>query len=116
MFALETAMDELALACGLDPIELRDRNEPAVDPETGQPFSSRNLVDCLREGARAFGWDDRDPRPARGATAVAGRHRRGVVDVPGAAPPVAGAARREADGTFAVASPPPTSAPARAPC
>ena len=41
MFALESAMDELALAVGLDPIELRVRNEPAADPETGHPFSSR---------------------------------------------------------------------------
>jgi xanthine dehydrogenase YagR molybdenum-binding subunit len=61
MFALESAMDELALACGLDPIELRVRNEPAVHPQTGLPFSSRNLVACLREGARRFGWERRDP-------------------------------------------------------
>ena len=61
MFALESAMDELAVACGLDPIELRVRNEPAVHPQTGQPFSSRNLVACLREGARRFGWEGRDP-------------------------------------------------------
>jgi xanthine dehydrogenase YagR molybdenum-binding subunit len=61
MFALESAIDELALACGLDPIELRVRNEPAVHPQTGQPFSSRNLVACLREGARRFGWERRDP-------------------------------------------------------
>ncbi|WP_283132794.1 xanthine dehydrogenase family protein molybdopterin-binding subunit [Rhizohabitans arisaemae] len=63
MFALESAMDELAAACGLDPIELRIRNEPEVDPETGLPFSSRNLVACLRDGARRFGWADRDPAP-----------------------------------------------------
>jgi xanthine dehydrogenase YagR molybdenum-binding subunit len=63
MFALESAMDELAIACGLDPIELRIRNEPAVDPETGHPFSSRNLVACLREGAQRFGWAPRDPQP-----------------------------------------------------
>jgi xanthine dehydrogenase YagR molybdenum-binding subunit len=63
MFALESAMDELALACGLDPIELRIRNEPAVDPESGHPFSSRGLVACLREGAQRFGWAPRDPRP-----------------------------------------------------
>src|SRR5438132_13394514 len=63
MFALESAMDELAIACGLDPIELRIRNEPAVDPETGHPFSSRNLVACLREGAQRFGWAQRDPKP-----------------------------------------------------
>lgn len=64
MFALESAMDEMALACGLDPIEFRIRNEPERDPETGLPFSSRGLVACLREGARRFGWSPRDPQPA----------------------------------------------------
>jgi xanthine dehydrogenase YagR molybdenum-binding subunit len=63
MFALESAMDEMAIACGLDPIELRIRNEPDIDPETGHPFSSRGLVACLREGAQHFGWQSRDPRP-----------------------------------------------------
>ncbi len=63
MYALEAAMDEMAIACGLDPIEFRIRNEPVVDPESGLPFSSRNLVACLREGARRFGWERRDPTP-----------------------------------------------------
>jgi xanthine dehydrogenase YagR molybdenum-binding subunit len=63
MYAGEVAMDELAVACGLDPIELRIRNEPAVDPESGKPWSGRNLVACLREGARRFGWEGRDPTP-----------------------------------------------------
>src|SRR2546421_3688284 len=63
MYALESAMDELAIACELDPIELRILNEPTVDPETGHPFSSRGLVACLREGAQRFGWQERDPRP-----------------------------------------------------
>ncbi|MFI6444214.1 xanthine dehydrogenase family protein molybdopterin-binding subunit [Kitasatospora sp. NPDC050543] len=63
MFALESAMDELAVACELDPVELRLRNEPAAEPDTGRPFSSRHLADCLREGARRFGWAGRDPRP-----------------------------------------------------
>ncbi|GHO42130.1 xanthine dehydrogenase family protein molybdopterin-binding subunit [Ktedonospora formicarum] len=63
MFALESAMDELAIACGMDPIELRIRNEPTIDPETGYPFSSRGLVACLQEGARRFGWQQRDPTP-----------------------------------------------------
>lgn len=63
MFGPEVAMDEMAIACGLDPIEFRVRNETDVDPESGKPFSSRNLVACLREGARRFGWDDRDPTP-----------------------------------------------------
>ena len=63
MFALESAMDELAIAAGVDPVELRIRNEPAVDPEQGIEFSSRNLVECLRRGAELFGWAGRDSRP-----------------------------------------------------
>ena len=59
MYALESAMDELAVACELDPIELRIRNEPEIDPESGKPFSTRNLVECLRRGAERFGWDGR---------------------------------------------------------
>jgi xanthine dehydrogenase YagR molybdenum-binding subunit len=64
MLALEQAMDELAEKVGLDPIELRVRNEPTVHPETGKPFSSRQLVACYREGAQLFGWDQRPTRPA----------------------------------------------------
>jgi xanthine dehydrogenase YagR molybdenum-binding subunit len=63
MFALESAMDEMAIACELDPVEFRIRNEPEVHPESGLPFSSRNLVACLHEGARRFGWERRDPAP-----------------------------------------------------
>jgi xanthine dehydrogenase YagR molybdenum-binding subunit len=63
MFAVESAMDELAIACELDPIELRIRNDPDVDPESGHRYSSRNLVACLRTGAERFGWAMRDPRP-----------------------------------------------------
>jgi xanthine dehydrogenase YagR molybdenum-binding subunit len=58
MYALECAIDELALACGIDPVELRILNEPDIDPEKGLPFSSRGLVQCLREGARRFGWEE----------------------------------------------------------
>ncbi|WP_433407827.1 xanthine dehydrogenase family protein molybdopterin-binding subunit [Saccharomonospora azurea] len=64
MFAPEVAMDELAEACGLDPVELRLRNEPERDPDTGLPFSTRNFVACLTEGARRFGWESR-PRVSR---------------------------------------------------
>ncbi|MFE0208938.1 xanthine dehydrogenase family protein molybdopterin-binding subunit [Streptomyces sp. NPDC058985] len=63
MYALESAMDELAVELGVDPVELRIRNEPETEPESGKPFSSRHLVECLRDGARRFGWEDRDPRP-----------------------------------------------------
>jgi len=69
MFAHEVAMDELATACDLDPIELRLRNEPDVDPETGKPFNDRRLVDCLRRGAERFGWDS---RPARARATLEG--------------------------------------------
>jgi xanthine dehydrogenase YagR molybdenum-binding subunit len=64
-FALESAMDELAQRLRIDPIELRLRNEPTVGPVSGLPFSSRNLVACLREGARRFGWATRDHRPRK---------------------------------------------------
>ncbi len=64
MFGLEVAMDELAVACDVDPIELRIRNEPDVDPETGNPWSDRRLVECLQTGAERFGWAPRDPTPA----------------------------------------------------
>jgi xanthine dehydrogenase YagR molybdenum-binding subunit len=57
-------MDELADALGIDPVELRIRNEPTIDPESGLPFSDRRLVDCMREGARRFGWQRRPARPA----------------------------------------------------
>jgi xanthine dehydrogenase YagR molybdenum-binding subunit len=68
MYALESAMDELAAALGMDPVELRIINEPATEPgsrgpESGLPFSSRNLAACLREGAERFGWAGRDSRP-----------------------------------------------------
>lgn len=64
-YAAEVAMDELAVACEVDPIELRVRNDPEVDPETGNPWSGRHLVDCLRLGAERFGWSAHNPTPAQ---------------------------------------------------
>jgi xanthine dehydrogenase YagR molybdenum-binding subunit len=64
-FGLECAMDELAVALDLDPIDLRVRNEPEVHPENGLPFSSRGLVECLRAGAERFGWSSWDRAPRR---------------------------------------------------
>ena len=64
LFAFESAVDELAHALGMDPIELRVLNEPKVHPETGRPFSDRRLVECMREGARRFGWERRPVKPA----------------------------------------------------
>jgi xanthine dehydrogenase YagR molybdenum-binding subunit len=61
MFGPEVALDELAGELGIDPVQLRIVNEPEVDPDTGKPWSSRHLVECLREGAERFGWSDRGP-------------------------------------------------------
>lgn len=66
MWALESALDEMAVASGMDPVELRIINEPDVDPESGERFTSRNLVACLRQGAERFGWSGRNSRPGRG--------------------------------------------------
>jgi xanthine dehydrogenase YagR molybdenum-binding subunit len=65
LLALEGAMDELADALQMDPIALRVLNEPAIDPEKNIPFSTRNLIPCMQEGARRFGWDQRNPKPGR---------------------------------------------------
>src|SRR5258707_5454510 len=62
-FALECALDELAEAMKLDPIELRRRIEPETDPTSGAPFSLRNLVEAYRRGAERFGWDQRVATP-----------------------------------------------------
>jgi xanthine dehydrogenase YagR molybdenum-binding subunit len=63
-FGLESAMDELAVELGIDPIELRIRNEPEKDPLTGLPFSQRGIVQAWRDGAERFGWDKRSATPA----------------------------------------------------
>ncbi len=62
-FALESAMDELAEALSLDPIELRGRLEPAKDPASGLTFSARHLLEAYRRGADRFGWDKRNRVP-----------------------------------------------------
>ena len=62
--ALECAMDELAEALAVDPVELRLRNDTQTDPEQNRPFSSRHLAEALREGAARFGWDKRVAKPA----------------------------------------------------
>ncbi|GAA2113601.1 xanthine dehydrogenase family protein molybdopterin-binding subunit [Actinomadura alba] len=62
-FALESAVDELAAELGLDPIELRMRNEPARNPIDGKRFAHRMLRESYALGAELFGWADRTPRP-----------------------------------------------------
>ncbi len=65
MLAIEVAMDELAEKLKLDPIELRLRNEPTQDLDKNIPFSSRNLVACMKDGATRFGWNQRSAIPAQ---------------------------------------------------
>ena len=65
LFAFECAIDEMANALDIDPIEFRVLNEPVRHPENGQPFSGRRLVECMREGAQRFGWSRRPTRPGR---------------------------------------------------
>jgi xanthine dehydrogenase YagR molybdenum-binding subunit len=65
MLALECAMDELADAVGLDPVELRLRNIPERHPSEGMPYSSRKLAECLTLGAERFGWRGGDRTPCR---------------------------------------------------
>ncbi len=63
VFTLECAMDELAAKLGVDPVELRLRNLTEVDPNTGNPWSSYGLRECLQRGAERIGWAGRNPRP-----------------------------------------------------
>lgn len=62
-FALESAMDELAVAVGIDPVELRLRNHADVNPDDALPWSSKHLRECYALGVERFGWSARDPRP-----------------------------------------------------
>ncbi|MEA2311758.1 MAG: xanthine dehydrogenase YagR molybdenum-binding subunit, partial [Solirubrobacteraceae bacterium] len=103
MYALESALDELAHAAGIDPIELRVRNDTDVEPESGRPFSSRNLVACLREGAERFGWAERDPVPA---STRDGRWQAGMgvaaSTYPAYMAPGTASARRRHDGDYVI--------------
>jgi xanthine dehydrogenase YagR molybdenum-binding subunit len=63
VYALECALDELAYKLGIDPIELRRRNEPTKDEGEDKPFSSRSLLQCYALGAQRFGWAKRNPEP-----------------------------------------------------
>ncbi|WP_292125591.1 xanthine dehydrogenase family protein molybdopterin-binding subunit, partial [Mesorhizobium sp.] len=62
VYALENAMDEMAVALGMDPVEFRRINEPKAEPIGKKPFSSRSLIQCYEQAANAFGWAKRDPK------------------------------------------------------
>jgi xanthine dehydrogenase YagR molybdenum-binding subunit len=63
MFALESAMDELAYSLNIDPIELRLINHADIDQHKGLPWSSKSLKECYQKGAEIFGWLQRNPVP-----------------------------------------------------
>ncbi|MHB1587067.1 MAG: xanthine dehydrogenase family protein molybdopterin-binding subunit [Acidiferrobacteraceae bacterium] len=63
LFALESAIDELAVSIGADPLELRMRNYADHHPENGRPWSGKHLHECYRRGAERFGWARRAPGP-----------------------------------------------------
>jgi xanthine dehydrogenase YagR molybdenum-binding subunit len=63
MFALESAMDELAYALAMDPVELRRINDTQNEPIKNLPFTSRHLMQCFDEAAKVFGWSKRTPQP-----------------------------------------------------
>jgi len=59
LFALESAVDELAIKLNMDPVQFRIQNDTAIDESTGNPFSSRHYKECLQIGAEKFGWTKR---------------------------------------------------------
>jgi xanthine dehydrogenase YagR molybdenum-binding subunit len=63
LFPLESAMDELACALDMDPVELRRINDTKIEPIKGLPYTSRALMPCFDAAAKAFGWSKRDPKP-----------------------------------------------------
>jgi xanthine dehydrogenase YagR molybdenum-binding subunit len=59
LYALESAMDELAIKLKMDPVQLRIKNDTLTDESSGKPFSSRHYKECLEVGAEKFGWANR---------------------------------------------------------
>jgi len=104
-FAIESAMDELAYALRMDPLELRIANHADVEPSTGKPWSSKKLLDCYRDAAARFGWSRRvrDPGSMRD-----GRWRVGygiaTATYPGHRMPAEALARLMPDGSVLVQS------------
>lgn len=72
IFAMESALDDLAYDLGMDPLDLRMHNHAATNPQSGKPWSSKGLLDCYRLGAEMFGWQD---RPKGGTMRPDGRVR-----------------------------------------
>ena len=104
-FAMESALDELSYALGIDPIELRLRNYTEVHPGSGRPWSSKALRECYHAGAERFGWAGRTPETGsmRDGNWLIGYGMAGVTFTPGQAPCQATVSIRR-DGTAHVRS------------
>jgi len=102
-FALECAMDELAEALAIDPVELRVKNHADADPSKGFPWSSKKLKECYAEAARRFGWDKRSPAPRsmRDGRWLVG-HGMATATYPAHMDKCKAVAMLEADGTYVV--------------
>lgn len=105
MFALETAMDELAVALKMDPVQLRIMNEPPKDLSVNLPWSLRTYVDALRDGAKRFDWARRTPEPGsmRDGGLLVGLGVAGST-YPGNRNPASARVRMDPDGTVTVQS------------
>jgi len=105
VFALDSAIDELAYKLKIDPLELRVRNHADKDPANGLPWSSKSLLECYRRGAEAFGWSRRTPEPR---SMRDGRYLVGMGIATGTYPmyrmPASARARIFSDGTAVVQS------------
>ena len=104
-FALESALDELAYALKIDPVELRVVNHTAVNPSNDKPWSSNHLKECYRLGAEKFGWKDRkaEPRSMRDGKLLVGWGM-ATATYPGYRFPASAKARLTADGRGVVQS------------
>jgi xanthine dehydrogenase YagR molybdenum-binding subunit len=104
-FALESALDELAYALKIDPVELRVLNHTAVNPANDKPWSSNHLKECYRVGAEKFGWNARkaEPRALRDGKLLVGWGM-AMATYPGYRFPASAKARLTADGKGVVQS------------
>lgn len=102
-YGLEAAMDEMAYALKMDPIEFRLKNYAETDPEENKPWSSKSLRECYRQGAERFGWSRRNmqPRSMREGSELIGWGMATAV-YPTRRSPSSATARLNADGTFSV--------------
>ncbi len=105
MFALESALDELAAELKMDPLQLRLINHADVDPIDGKPFSSKSLKECYQRAAERFGWAKRklEPRSMRAGRLLIGQGM-ATATYPAHRSPASARARMNADGTVIVSS------------